>query len=58
MSGIPEDEPHPLFRQCKVFGDIVERFSLSDLTTDKNLVEFVSAVLTRRDQLNEEIQSL
>ena len=51
-----EDEQHLLSRQCKVFGDIVERFS--DLTTDENLVEFFSAVLTRRDQLDEETQGL
>ena len=42
--------------QCKIFGDIVERFS--DLTTDENLVEFFSAVLTRRDQLDEQEQGL
>ena len=51
-----EDKSHIMSGQSKIFGDIVEKFS--DLTTDENLVEFFSAVLTRRDQLDEQEQGL
>ena len=51
-----EDETHFRSGDCKVFGDIVERFS--DLSQDENLVQFFAAVLERRDQLDEFRQTL
>ena len=46
-----EDESHLRSGKCKVFGDIVERFS--DLSQDESLVQFFAAVLERRDQLDD-----
>ena len=38
-------------RQCKVFGDLAEGFS--DFSNDESLVQLFSAVLARRDKLDE-----
>ena len=38
-----------------MFGDLTEMYT--DLTTDEGLVEFFTAVLTRRDQLDKYLQS-
>ena len=46
-----EDESHLRSGKCKVYGDIVERFS--DLSQDESLVQFFAAVLERRDQLDD-----
>ena len=50
-----EDESHLVSGRCKVFGDLTEMYT--DLTTDEGLVEFFTAVLTRRDQLDKYLQS-
>ena len=44
-----EDEAHLTYGQCKVYGDLCEKYG--DLTDDNSLVEFFSEVLLRRDQL-------
>ena len=54
-NGAQEDESHLRSGTCKVFGDIVERFS--DLSQDESLVQFFAAVLERRDQLDEFLQT-
>ena len=46
-----EEESHLLSGQCKVFGDLAEGFS--DFSNDESLVQLFSAVLDRRDQLDE-----
>ena len=45
-----EDEYHLVSGKCKVFGDLTEIYS--DLTSDEGLVQFFTAVLARRDQLD------
>ena len=45
-----EDESHLLSGRCKVFGGLTLGFS--DLTDDDDLVQFFTAVLSRRDQLD------
>ena len=45
-----EDESHLVSGKCKVFGDLTEIYS--DLTSDDGLVQFFTAVLVRRDQLD------
>jgi hypothetical protein len=47
-----EDEPHLLSGQCKVYGDLVEKYP--DLTSDESLVQLFTDVLERRDQLDRE----
>ena len=42
-------ESHPTSGQCKVYGDLCEKFS--DLTDDESLVPFFIEVLARRDML-------
>ena len=44
-----EDESHLRSGNCKVIGDIVERFS--DLSQDESLVQFFDTVLERRRPL-------
>ena len=44
-----EDKAHLTSGQCKVYGDLSEKYS--DLTDDNNLVQFFSEVLARRDLL-------
>ena len=41
-----EDEDHLTSGQCKVYGDLSEKYG--DLTDDENLVQFFSEVLARR----------
>ena len=50
-----EDELHLASGQCKVFGDLTEIYS--DLTSDEGLVQFFTAVLERRDQLDKYLQT-
>ena len=50
-----EDEFHLASGHCKVFGDLTEIYS--DLTSDEGLVQFFTAVLARRDQLDKYLQS-
>ena len=50
-----EDELHLASGQCKVFGDLTELYS--DLTSDEGLVQFFTAVLERRDQLDKYLQT-
>ena len=45
-----EDKSHLRSGHCKVYDDIVERFS--DLNVDENLIQFFAAVLERRDKLD------
>ena len=44
-----EDEAYLTSGQCKVYGDLSEKYS--DQTDDENLVQFFSAVIARRDLL-------
>ena len=46
-----EEESHLLSGQCKVFGDLAG--GLSDFSNDESLIQLFSAVLARRDQLDE-----
>ena len=45
-----EEESHIISGQCKVFGDLNDKFG--DLSNDENLVKFFSSVLARRDQID------
>ena len=47
-----EDEPHLLSGQCKVYGNLIEKYP--DMTSDENLVQLFTDVLERRDQLDRE----
>ena len=47
-----EEEVHISSGKCKVYGDLSSKFG--DLQEDKNLVEFFTAVLDRRDRLEDE----
>ena len=47
-----EDESHIISGKCPVYGDL--RTNFGDLEEDKNLVSFFTAVLDRRDLLEEE----
>ena len=44
-----EEEVHLLSGQCQVYGDLKDKYS--DLTKDKQLVQFFSDLLARRDAL-------
>ena len=46
-----EDEAHLMSGQCKVYGDLTEKYS--DFTDD-SLIQFFSEVLARRDRLDKE----
>ena len=50
-----EEEFHLVSGQCKVFGDLTAIYT--DLNSDEGLVQFFSAVLARRDQLDKYLQS-
>ena len=45
-----EDEPHLISGQCKVYGDLIEKYG--DLTVDENMVGLFSDILARRDELD------
>ena len=47
-----EDESHLTSGQCKVYGDLSEKYT--DLTNDESLVQFFSEVLARRDLLEKD----
>ena len=47
-----EEESHLTLRNCKVFGDLKERFG--DLSDDENWVQFFQEVLARRDEIDKE----
>ena len=47
-----EDESHILSGQCKVYGDLIDKYQ--DLTDDENLVQLFTDVLARRDELDRE----
>ena len=47
-----EEESHLTLGNCKVFGDLKERFG--DLHDDENLVQFFQEVLARRDEIDKE----
>ena len=47
-----ENESHLMAGQCKVYGDLTEKYS--DFTDDNNLVQFFTEVLDRRDRLDKE----
>ena len=45
-----EEESHLTSGNCKVFGDLQDKFG--DLSQDENLIKFFSEVLSRRDQID------
>ena len=47
-----EDENHLMSGQCKVYGDITQKYP--DLTDDESLVGLFSDILARRDQLDKQ----
>ena len=47
-----EDETHIMSGQCKVYGDLTEKYP--DFTNDNSLVSFFTEVLARRDVLDKE----
>ena len=46
-----EEESHLMSGNCRVYGEI--RRNYSDLSDDKQLVDFFNEVLSRRDELEE-----
>ena len=48
-----EDESHILSGQCKVYGDLIDRYQ--DFTDDENLVQLFTEVLARRDELDKQL---
>ena len=45
-----EDESHLTSGDCKVFGDLLDKFG--DLSNDENLIKFFGEVLSRRDEID------
>ena len=48
-----EDKSHILSGQCKVYGDLIDRYQ--DFTEDENLVQLFSEVLARRAELDKQL---
>ena len=45
-----EDESHLTSGDCKVFGDLLDKFG--DLSNYENLIKFFGEVLSRRDEID------
>ena len=45
-----EDESHLTSGDCKVFGDLLDKFG--DLSNYENLIKFSGEVLSRRDEID------
>ena len=46
-----EEESHLTSGDCKVFGDLLEKFG--DLLNDENFIKFFGEVLLRRDEIDQ-----